>query len=309
VKPEASVNSVAVESTVSRSQAEIRASDAASSARHPVYLMLWYAATGLLLFSFCLAVYATGWEYSTRTYLKGFSDAIVPANAPPEEKLQAILDWIAHGPARLRGPKVVSEDRDPTDTLNYDALLRVCGTATNAFINLADSSGLSARRLLLMDANRMTKHVVAEVFINNRWAVVDPTFRVVLRGADGSALTREQLANPTVLAEATKDLRLYDPRYTYDRTAHVRLGRVAFIGWRMRPILNRILPGWEDTSIVSLILERESLAMALGAVLLVIVALLLRIGLRLYGERYLHYRTVRFRDQLRRAAHAFLGAG
>ena len=44
-------------------------------------------------------------------------------------------------------PDPSSPDRDPTDTLNYTSLLRVCGNATNAFINLSDSAGLAARRL------------------------------------------------------------------------------------------------------------------------------------------------------------------
>jgi hypothetical protein len=46
------------------------------------------------------------------------SDAIIPAAASPEEKIQAILDWMAHGPGRLRsGLAGSAQDRDPTDTL------------------------------------------------------------------------------------------------------------------------------------------------------------------------------------------------
>ncbi len=85
-------------------------------------------------------MYAAAWEYSTRRYLAGFSDAIVPATAPGDEKIQAILNWMAHGPARYPSmPSDLIPDRDPTDTLNYYALLQVCGTATNAFINLMRS--------------------------------------------------------------------------------------------------------------------------------------------------------------------------
>ena len=40
--------------------------------------------------------------------------------------------------------------RDPQDTLNYHQLLEVCGSATNAFLNLSRSTGLQARRLLLL---------------------------------------------------------------------------------------------------------------------------------------------------------------
>ena len=87
---------------------------------------------------------------------------------------------MAHGPSRLPvTPAGVTQDRDPTDTLNYASLLKVCGSATNAFINLADSSGLSSRRLLLVNADGGAKHVVAEVLINGRWIVVDPSFRTI----------------------------------------------------------------------------------------------------------------------------------
>ena len=40
--------------------------------------------------------------------------------------------------------------REPEESLNYASLLKVCGSATNAFVNLANAGGLPARRLLLM---------------------------------------------------------------------------------------------------------------------------------------------------------------
>jgi hypothetical protein len=115
-----------------------------------------------------LALLSLGWELSTRWYLQGFSDAIIPKSSSSQAKIQAILGWMANGPARedLYGEPV--SDRDPVDTLNYASLLKVCGTATNAFINLADSGGLSARRLLLLDSRGPTVHVVAEVHVDGR---------------------------------------------------------------------------------------------------------------------------------------------
>jgi Transglutaminase-like superfamily len=176
-----------------------------------------------------------GWEYSTRRYLKGFSVAIVLEPASAQDKIEAILNWMAHGPARLKvGADPSMPDRDPTDTLNYASLLQVCGSATNAFINLADSTGLPARRLLLLDSHQMTKHVVAEVRIDGRWIVVDPAFRVLLRGADGRLLTREELSDPAVFSAATRSIRDYDPVYTFDRAAHVRLARLGFVGLLVR---------------------------------------------------------------------------
>ena len=192
--------------------------------RHALFRAIWYAGNILLIFAVILAAYSAVWEYSTRKYLKGFSDAIVPASASTEAKVEAILRWMSEGPARQQaGPDPSTPDRDPTDTLNFASLLQVCGSATNAFVNLADSAGLPARRLLLLDSRRMTTHVVAEVLIDGRWVIADPAFRAVLRGPDGGLLTREQLTDPAILLVATGRLPGYSPEYTFDRTVHVVL--------------------------------------------------------------------------------------
>jgi len=98
-----------------------------------------------------------------RWYLDGFSDAIVPNSLPPEQKVEAILNWMRAEPSRAiaSDPDALSK-RDPETTLTYKQLLNVCGTATNAFLNLARSSDLRVRRLLLLAPDRTTKHVVAE---------------------------------------------------------------------------------------------------------------------------------------------------
>ena len=158
-----------------------------------------------------------------RRYLKGFSYAVPPAMATPELKIEAILNCMEHGPARQAGgPSTLVPDRNPVETLNYESLLRVCGSATNAFINLADSGGLDARRLLLLGADRQTKHVVAEVLVNKRWIVVDPTFHLVFRGADGNFLTRSQLVDPTVFTSATRSVANDDPHGYNIRTHGAR---------------------------------------------------------------------------------------
>jgi hypothetical protein len=279
------------------------------SKRYPLFRALWLAVNFLLVGSVFLAAYSAGWEFSTRRYLEGFSDAIVPATSPGDEKIEAILNWMAHGPARKASSEVASEaNRDPTDTLNYDALLRVCGTATNAFINLVDTGGMQARRLLLVDSRQITKHVVAEVLVDGRWIIVDPSFRVVMRGADGKTLTREELADPAIFAAATRNISGYEPSYTFDHTVHIRLARIHVFGALLRRILDRAFPGWEDTTTVTLLVERESFAAMTAAFLLVIFLILLRACLRWYGEKRLGVHSVRIRQQIRRACHAFLDA-
>ncbi len=275
--------------------------------RHKLFGTVWISINVLFLIFLIVSIYAVAWEYSTRRYLKGFSDAVIPAQSTPQDEIEAILDWMGHGPARLpAGPIANTPDRDPTETLNYKSLLAVCGTATNAFINLADSGGLSVRRLLLLGADHETRHVVAEVHVGDRWIVVDPTFRTILRGADGGFLTRKDLADPAVFAAATKNIPGYDFTYTYDRTAHVHLLRMRFIGGSLRIVLDHILPGWEDSATMSLLLERRSFAVMTISIFFLLTIILLRIALRWYGEAILGVRFVRLRTQFHRAAQAFL---
>jgi hypothetical protein len=271
------------------------------------YRAAWYLVNCGLAFVILLTIYSTGWEYSTRRYLKGFSDAIIPVSASPLEKVDAILTWMAHGPARkMAGPDGTNPDRDPTETLNYHALLRVCGTSTNAFINLADSGGLEVRRLLLLDPRHLAKHVSAEVLVDGQWIVVDPAFRVILRGSDGQPLTKGQLLDPANFAAATRSIPGYDPNYSYESTAHIRLGRLRVVGMPLRWILDRALPHWEDSTIVSLLAERASLAAMWATIILAVILFVLRLALREYGESRLGVRSMRLRHQIRRALQAFV---
>jgi hypothetical protein len=227
----------------------------------------------------------------------------VPATATPELKIEAILNWMTHGPARqVGGPSTLVPDRDPVETLNYESLLRVCGSATNAFINLADSGGLEARRLLLLGSDWQTKHVVAEVFVNKRWIVVDPTFHYIFRGTDGNYLTRSQLADPIVFATATRSIANYDPSYTFERTAHIHTTQISFVSAVMRRVLSAVSPTWDGSVTTSLFLERQSFAAMIVAILLLIFVMLLRGFLISLGESRLNIQRSRWRTKVYHAA-------
>jgi Transglutaminase-like superfamily len=276
---------------------------------HPLFRICWYAADILLLGSLALVLYSVAWESSTRSYLKGFSDAVVPYQDSPEQKVEAILAWMKEGPTRRSTSDPDSLDpRDPHQTLNYRQLLQICGTATNAFVNLADSSGLRSRRLLLLDDHQQSKHVVAEVFLDGEWAVVDPTYRTIFRSSSGQFLTRTQLQDPDTFRKATLSIPDYPPSYTYERTVHVRLARIPLVGRYLRSSLNFIWPHWEERIDWTLLLERESFAVMTLTSLMLGFALALRLLLGWYGTRRLGVARIRLRDQFIRAGGQLLSS-
>jgi hypothetical protein len=275
---------------------------------HPIVRACWFAVNLLLVVSLLAVIYSIGWEFSTRSYLKGFSDAIIPASADAEQKVEAILQWMAHGPARRSAadPGGLTA-RNPEDTLNIQRLLEVCGTASNAFVNLAQSNGLHARRLLLLDSYGLSKHVVVEVLIGNRWAVVDPSYHFILRLPDGQFPTRTELKDPAIFRAATQSIPNYPAIYTYESTVHVRLARIPWIGRHLRGIFNFIWPPWEEAINWTLLVERESFATLVASIFLLCFALAARFLLGWYCRSRLGIDRERLRDQILRAGQVMAG--
>ena len=274
--------------------------------KHVIFRVIWRGVNLLLVALILSSVYAGVREYSVRRYLDGFSDAIVPNSLPEEQKLVAILDWMRAEPSRAvaTNPAELAK-RDPEMTLTYSQLLNVCGTATNAFLNLVRSSDMRARRLLLLTPNNNTKHVVAEVFIGGRWIIVDPTYRVVLKDAAGHYLTRKDLQNPVIFEQAVSVVPNYPREYTYDHFAHVRLARLPYIGFGLRKALSTIAPGWEEAIDWSLILERESFFYLILSVAAMLFFLLLRAVLAWYADSRLRIPRFHLREHALRAGVAF----
>jgi len=206
-----------------------------------------YTANALVLAAVVLLLYGLIWNYSSRLYLKGFADAIVPLEGPPESKSYALLNWIRNGPERndatING---TARLRDPVKIVQNARLLKYCGSATNAFINLASVAGVRARRLLLFDDSGGTKHVLAEVQSKGQWIVVDPSVGLVFKDHWGQPLTKEDLRDPEVFRDAISRMPGYSPTYTFDQTAHIHLRRIPVLGNLLRGTLSRLFSGWED---------------------------------------------------------------
>ena len=280
--------------------------------KYQIFQAISFFVNVLVVASLLLALFGAGWEYSTRCYLAGFSNAVIPFSSSPEEKVAAILAWMTNGPARqTQDPNDNPMYRDPENTLNYRQSLRVCGTATNAFVNLASSSGIEVRRLLLLDASGMkTNHVVAEVHLDGRWAVVDPAFHAILKSRDEQLLTRQDLTQPNVLDEATGNLPGYDIKdYNYENTTHVHFMRIPYIGRFLPGILNVVFPRWEEAINWTLLLERESYAVFVIGIALVSLSFFLRWIVTWYGRTRFSIVSISLREQLRRGITSFVAAG
>lgn len=261
---------------------------AATTKNEAVFQALGFLVNVFLISAALLTLFGLGWEYSTRWYLSGFSNAVLPFSSTPEKKVAAILAWMDKGPVRdadyYSGD---TEDRDPLDTLNYKELLSVCGTATNAFVNLASAGGIEARRLLLLDATGMnTNHVVAEVRLEGRWVIVDPSFRVILKDSAGRPLTKEELARPDIFREATQNVPRYDPAYNFEHPAFIHFARLPIVGRFLQARSNSILPLWQERINWALLVERQSNTTLIAGLVLLCVAVCLRRLLFWYGQKH-----------------------
>jgi hypothetical protein len=94
--------------------------------------------------------------------------------------------------------------------------------------------------------------------------------------------------------------------YSYEDTVHLRLARLPIVGGLLRSTLTHIMPGWEDSVFVTLMAERLSFTATTISILCVLIFLLVRLGLRHYGEAHLGVHYLRFRERLWRAFQTFL---
>ena len=154
--------------------------------KHPIIRACWFAVNVLLAVSLVAVLYGAGWEFSTRSYLKGFSDAIIPASDDTEQKVEAILQWMAHGPVRR-------SSADPADLPGAQSGRNAQHSTTSASLRHGDervrepcADQRPARAATsLIGSIRVSKHVVVEVLIGDRWVVVDPSYHFIIRLPDG----------------------------------------------------------------------------------------------------------------------------
>lgn len=111
--------------------------------------------------------------------IKELAEEITKNCKSSEEAAKILFEWvrdnIAWNVEKTVGAKKVLE-REPRHA--------VCVDKTNLFIALCRAVGIPARYIILdceldmkiKDLPRQMKHTAAEVFVNNKWVVADPTF-------------------------------------------------------------------------------------------------------------------------------------
>jgi hypothetical protein len=265
---------------------------------HYLLVCARYLSKALILAAVALFFYGAAWNYATRRYLEGFVDAIVPLNGTPEQKSEALLDWLRHAPERRRGLADQASPRDPVGVVQDARLLKVCGSASNAFINLAEAAGVKTRRLLLLNASGGSKHVVVEVEWGDRWVVVDPSFRAVFRAGSGRPLTKEELHNPETFQDAISRIPDYSPEYSFERTVHVHLTRIPVLGESLRRTLEFLFPRWEEMANWGYLPEHPSLWPIVMSFPLFLLGVLIGVIACRYSWRQLGAKTFGFRELL-----------
>ncbi len=240
------------------------------------------ASAASLIAACALFLYGVAWTYSTRRYLKGFADAIVPLDGSSQEKTEALLSWFRQEPGRneeaIEGSSATL--RDPVSIVQNARLLKICGSATNAFINLADAAGLRTRRLLLLDSSGGAMHVIAEVKWDGRWVAVNPQTGQAFKDKSGRALAKEELRDPAVFRNAISRMPGYSPTYSFEHTAYVHLQRIAFAGGRLQSIFDRMPPRWQQAIDWGYYAENPSLWPPFWAAPLLLAGVLLRLASR-----------------------------
>src|SRR6266404_1128652 len=149
---------------------------------------------------------------------------------------------------------------------------------------------------------------VAQVLIGERWIIVDPTYRVFMKDGRGHSLTRNELKNPAVFAEAAVVIPNYPREYNYDQFTHVRLARLPLAGLHLGRLLDTVYPGWDESVDWSLLLERESFFYLVISIAATLLFLLLRVLLVWYADSRLRIQRFHLRQNAVRAGATFFSA-
>jgi hypothetical protein len=252
----------------------------------------------LLLGLALLSALFTLWQFALfagdNHFVDGICAAVVRPDQSSEERAMSLFRWVSRydaaaatpatapetGPARaarsrpfgLVTPRAVAEHRD--------YFRENCGRKAWLLAVLARRAGLEARELRLCDASHAARHVVAEIRIDGRWSVFDPTAGLDFRRDDGQLATVADMKDPGLLAANARRVPAYDTRrwqFTYPERLHFE--KVPLIGGALRPLAARVTGRPAEELAIPWVLEEPRLVAA-GSSLILALLLLVAFALR-----------------------------
>ncbi len=143
------------------------------------------------------------WWVEAYDYVQGLAwahrivHAVAPASLPPDVRVKRLAIWAFDHFLSKGIPLPLQEDHFfNTARRGYGT----CDQLAHVLATLYWSAGYPARLLMLRDAQGVSPHTVAQVLVNHRWVLVDPSFKVIFQDRQGRLLTVEDLSQfPNVL--------------------------------------------------------------------------------------------------------------
>jgi hypothetical protein len=271
-----------------------------------LFRFLALVANAVAIMSVGLLLYGSVWTYATAQYTAGFADSIVTANETAYQKCEALLKWVAHTPPSIRACfyaahrspfRILPESHGPYDCRSY----------TNAFVKLATASGIGSRSVIPLGSAEMTKHVLAEVWLDDHWVIVDPTFGAFFIDRDGRLLSKSDLRDPAAFEAAIANIPGYEAEDDFSHATHIHLELLPVFGHQLRRALDYVNPAWDDAADWGYLPDHPALWPILASLILFPLGVAARMLISSYDRKRLRATPRPFYERLYGAAHVLMG--
>jgi hypothetical protein len=231
-----------------------------------------------------LAVLTALWQWALfvedNTFLDGICSALGTRDLAPEARAVRLYRWAstyddyippsesAASPGRFDLPTLRS-------IVEHRAYFQAdCGSKTRLLAALAGRAGLQARELRLCDSAHITRHVVCEMRIGSRWAVLDPTIGLDFRRRDGRLATAAELCDPSLFAANAGRAPRFNARiWRFDHAERLHFERLPLLGGLLRRLARHLTGRPAEELALPAVLDRPRLTAAVSFALLALFAM------------------------------------
>jgi hypothetical protein len=192
-----------------------------------------------------LASFAALWQWllfvEDNSFLDGICSALGVRDVGPEARAVRLYRWTSTyddhiPPSESAVPPSRYDALTLRSIVDHRAYFQAdCGSKARLLVALAERAGLKGRELRLCDSGHITRHVVCEVQITNRWVVFDPTIGLDFRRRDGRLATAAELRESALLAaNAIRAPRYNAHRWNFDHAERLHFEKLPLLGGLIR---------------------------------------------------------------------------